>query len=274
MKKIIPIRFDGYMESGGSTKPWRIVAISEDITTMEETPYVVKVFTANNIKQGHNIAKEFICNFLAGQFDLVVPEACLVDLHDEDFKASLNAEPLNTLSIKYDGLTFASRLLDASIINEQLKSVPYTIQDCATLFAFDCLVLNADRGGYRNKPNLLLDDEGFILIDHELALHILDNDGSNACNKVLVDLDAGRWSNMYEKHIFYSKLKSYRIKKGLFDTFEESLRNLNINHVQSLITDLSHNGIDVGADGILIDYLRKLKQNSHKFSKILLGIIS
>lgn len=108
------------------------------------------------------IAKEFICNSLASQFDFDVPEACLINLHDEEFKSTLEKEPLKNLSTKYKGLTFSSRLTDASLINEQLKGPSYNIHDYASLFAFDCLVFNTDRGGYRNKPNLLVDDDGFI----------------------------------------------------------------------------------------------------------------
>jgi len=126
LKKIIPIRFDGYMQSGGSTKPWRVVAISDEGGNRQEVAYVVKTFTATQVKQANNIAKEFICNALAAQFDLDVPEACLINLHDEDFKATLGEAALSVLSIKHTGNTFASRLLaNATIINEEVRGGPF-----------------------------------------------------------------------------------------------------------------------------------------------------
>ena len=263
------------MLSGGSTKPWRIVGIDGDKSQPEETPYVVKLFTERQIIQGHSIAKEFICNTLASQFDLEVPEACLVNLRDEGFKSTLEKEPLKNLSQKYSGPTFSSRLIDASLINEQLKGPAYRMHDYATLFAFDCLIFNTDRGGYRNKPNLLVDDEGFILIDHELTFSFIDSGDDKGYNKIIEDLNGNAWPSFYQKHLFYPLLKSYRgPKKNLFDTFEESLRTLDINQTNNLINELKHEGVEVGSSDLLISYLRILKQNSHTFRNILLGLIS
>jgi hypothetical protein len=262
------------MQSGGSTKPWRVVAIPENVELPEELPYVVKLFTENNIKQGHSIAKEFICNYLAGQFDFDVPEACLINLHDENFVATLDEPILKNLLSKHQGVTYSSQLSNATLVNEQLKGT-FSMQNCASLFAFDCLIFNVDRGGHHNKPNLLTDDDGFILIDHELTFNFIDDEDANAYAKVLDHFNENTWPNVYQNHLFFNLLKSYRgSKKNLFDTFEESLRVLNINDVQSHIDELENNDIAVGASDLLISYLRHLKQNSNKFRNILLGLIS
>jgi hypothetical protein len=173
---LLPVRFDGYMQSGGSTKPWKVMAIQQGEEIPEERNMVVKLFTENNVLQGNSIAKEFICNTLASEFDFVIPSAFLIDLHQEDFLATLDEEVLANLNSKHKGLTFASTLIDASLINVSLKYNSFDMHDRATLFAFDCLILNTDRGGHRNKPNLLLDDDGFILIDHELTLNFIDSE--------------------------------------------------------------------------------------------------
>ena len=276
MKRIIPIRFDGLMNSGGSTKPWRVVAVPEDENNLNEVAYVVKTFTSTQVKQAHNIGKEFICNALASQFDLFVPEACIIDLHNEDFKAILDDKSLDLLLSKHSGNTFASLLLDnASIINEQVKGSSFDINDCATLFAFDTLILNTDRGGYRNKPNLLVDDDGFFLIDHELSFYFIDHTNADSLDKLLENFQLNAWPNTYPKHLFYNKLKSYRgTKKHLFDTFEESLKNLNIGVIEALITELEAEQISVGESRLLITYLRTLKQNSYKFRNILTSLIA
>ncbi|MCF8453925.1 MAG: hypothetical protein K9G42_12020 [Pedobacter sp.] len=275
MKKIVPIRFERVVESGGSTKPWLVTAVQEGLEDPEEITYVVKLFSESNIIQGNNIGKEFFCNELAIQFDLDVPEAAFITLNDPNFRSTLKSEELETLSMRYEGGTFASRLAEGSLVNEQLRESPFTIHDCATLFAFDCLILNTDRGGFRNKPNLLMNDDGLILIDHELTFNFIDSADQDAYDRLISQLADNRWPEFYEKHIFYNKLKSYKgSKKALFDTFEESLRTLDLKKIQHCITDLEDRGISLGQSDLLIDYLRTLKQNSSKFRTILLGLIS
>ena len=276
METLTPIRFEGYMQSGGSTRPWRVVAVHDNAEEWEEVAYVVKTFTINNVEQAHSVGKEFICNALAGQFDLDAPEACMINLNDEDFKSTLDEGPLKVLASKFKGITYASRLLsNASIINEDVRGNSFDIDDCATLFAFDCLIINLDRGGHRNKPNLLVDDEGFFLIDHELTFPFLDAPNTNGLDIIFKNFNENTWLHFYEKHLFYTRLKTYRgTKRNLFDTFEESLRTLNINYIQQVINDLGNNNISLGNSELLIKYLSSLKQNAHKFRNILQGLIA
>jgi len=263
------------MHSGGSTKPWRVVAITKGANILEEVVYVVKLFTVNNINQAPSIAKEFICNALATEFDLSVPDVGLINLHNESFFETLSNSEREHLQNRHHGFTFASQLLDAVIVTEELHSNTIHIADIATLFAFDCLILNTDRGGYRNKPNLLQDDDGFILIDHELSLSFIDNDSDQAFMHIVNLLKQNRWHGLYAKHLFYPRLKSYKgSKKNLFDTFEEFLLNLNIRKIETLIAELKENDIAVGAPDYLIEYLRILKQQASRFKNILLGIIA
>lgn len=275
MEVLLPIRFDGYMQSGGSTKPWKVSAIQPNAHPLEERSLVVKLFTPKQVSQGNSIGKEFICNALAGQFDFEVPFAFLIDLNNDDFRSTLDQEVIENLNSKYKGLTFASTLVDATLINESLKYNSFNMHDRATLFAFDCLILNLDRGGYRNKPNLLVDDDGFILIDHELTFNFIDRENDLSFNKIINDFKANTWPWFYQKHIFYSNLKNYRgAKKNLFDTFEESLRTININSILELVDELEGHQVEMGNTQLLIDYLKYLKQNSTQFRNILLGLIA
>ncbi len=91
MEVLLPIRFDGYMQSGGSTKPWKVSAFQQNIHPLEERSLVVKLFTEKHITQGNSIGKEFICNALADQFDFAVPSAFLIDLNNEDFRSTLDS---------------------------------------------------------------------------------------------------------------------------------------------------------------------------------------
>jgi len=264
------------MQNGGSTKPWKVFAIKEDgDAAPEEIPYVVKLFTSENVIQQPCIAKEFICNYLAGEFDLQVPDAGIINLSSEDFQGTLSHATKRLFSGKHQGLTFASRLVEGTLVNEQLRNGFTNVIDCASIFAFDCLIMNIDRGGYRGKPNLLMDDEGFILIDHELSLYFIDDESGEAYQTVISNFNNKITDYRYEKHLFYPRLKNYRgTKKMLFDSFTECLKHLNIRGLQDLLRNLKESGVDIGANIFLIDYLRILKNNPDKFRNILLGIIS
>lgn len=274
MIKLRPIRFDGKLK-GGSTKPWSVSCIDENEADLRLIPCVVKLFTPNNVAQSRHIAKEFICSELAREFDLDTPESYVIDLSAPDFRSTLDPKDLVELQGKYQGTTFCSRLVNASLVNEDLKKSTFSIWDCATLFAFDCMIMNADRGGHHNKANLLLDDDGFILIDHELCLHFIDGDSDDACQAVLDDFRDNRWPQIYQHHLFYSKLKSYRgSKKNLFDTFKEYLDRLDINKIKLLIEELKGFGIEVSGSDRLVPYLYSLKQNSDKYCLIMLSLIA
>lgn len=272
--RLTPIRFDGKLK-GGSTKPWNVTCIDEKSDDITMIPCVVKLFTPNNMAQSCHIAKEFICSELAREFDLDTPESYLVDLTDQEFRNTLSKEDFEELKVKHQGVTFCSKLINASLVNEELKKTTFNIGDCATLFAFDCMIMNADRGGHHNKANLMMDDDGFILIDHELCLHFIDGDSDDALQVILDEFDGSRWPNIYLHHLFYSKLKSYRgHKKNIFDTFKEYLDRLDINKIVTLIEQLRVAGIDVGESDRLIQYLYHLKQNSNKYCLIMLSLIS
>lgn len=273
MNKLTPVRFDGIL-SGGSTKPWNVTCIDENAGGFEEIPCVVKLFKPAHVLKSNSIGKEFICCELAREFDLDTPDVYVVDVNNVDFKNTLPEEIIAELSTKHVGNTFCSKLVNASVVNEELKSKVFSIWDCATLFAFDCMILNADRGGYHDKPNLLINDEGFILIDHELTFHFIDGDDDKAYQSVINEMMSNSWPNIYRKHIFYKRLKSYRgAKKNMFDTFKEYLDRLDVAKISNLIAHLKGLDIKVGESDRLIQYLYTLKRNSHKFCTILLSLI-
>src|SRR5690606_37782058 len=178
------------------------------------------------------------------------------------------------LQSRHQGPTFASRLVDASLINPALHGRLFSIHDMATLFAFDCMVINTDRGGHHNKPKLLIDDDGIILIDHELSFSFIDNDDEGYL-QFLEMIDKKQWPAFYTRHLLYPILKTYRgSKKTLFDTFENYLSGITINRVETLLGDLRNNGIAIGTGEQIIDYLRTLKQQPDKFKNLLLGLIA
>jgi len=275
LKLLKAIRFDGYMLKGGSTRPWNISGIDLSTDPPEEISCVLKLFARPYVAESNSIGKEFLCNSLAAEFDLIAPDAFLIDPFDKAFMSILEPKVIADLKTKHEGITFCSRMLNATIVNPAIKSGIYDIYDCATLFAFDCLIMNQDRGGYRNKANLMIDDDGFILIDHELTFHFLDGDRQLAYDTIMDVFRSNGWFPIYLKHIFYGKLKEYKgSKKNLFNTFEEYLSKLDLVKIEGLLKELARYNITIGQHKLLIQYLCALKQNANKFGEIMLNLIS
>lgn len=275
MKVLLPIRSAGYMEKGGSTNPWKIITINPEADEPLEVPYVLKLFTKNQVSTQNSIGKEFLGNYLTSEFDLVAPECGLVTL-DPLFLSTIEKEQFIDYQKKYHGFTFACRLIEgAFLVNENIPK-HFPIKEYANIFAFDCLIMNTDRGGYRKKPNLLMNDEGFKLIDHELIFQFSDSQNDKAFQKVINNLKNNTLGHYgFSVHIFYNLLKHYGgPKRNLFDDFSESLKNLNMNQLRNHITQLEKYDVSCGTKDLIIDYLAYTKQNPEKFAKILQGIIS
>lgn len=168
-------------------------------------------------------------NVLAQEFGLPVPEMCLVKFTPEFIDFALENEERKFLAKKDPGLKFASKLEDRlSIVAPSLYSKYLKEYDIANVFAFDCLIYNLDRGGHRNKPNLLVDDENFILIDHEQIFPFADN--SEAYFKSVLDsFNQDKTLYPFQKHLLFPYLKNFRTqnKKHLFDEFAEYLTRFN-----------------------------------------------
>lgn len=275
MKILKPIRFDGPLAKGGSTKPWAVSCIDADSENVNEIPCALKLFTASHVKETNCIGKEFLGNLLATAFDLAVPEAYVINAFDQDFFHTLDTEAKNDLATRFNGSSFGSELIDATILNPQIKTNSFNTHDCAMVFAFDCLIINQDRGGHRNKPNLLVNDEGLILIDHELSFHFTNGDEVEAYNAIMDDFYHHQWCAVYQKHIFYQRLKSFRgAKQNLFDTFQEYLTKLDVKTIELAVAELEKCDIGIGQKELLFKYLRILKGESNKFCRILLSLIA
>lgn len=276
LKILKPVRFDGLLDKGGSTKPWAVSCIDVDAENITEIPCALKLFPSSHVTNANCIGKEFLCNQLAIEFDLAVPEAYLIDAFDPDFYGTLEIDAQLDLATRFKGISFGSKLIDATILNPQVKSNSFDIYDCAMVFGFDCLILNQDRGGHRNKPNIMVNDEGLTLIDHELTFHFTDGNQDDAYNAVMGEFQNNGWFPTYRTHIFYQRLKSYRSanKQNLFDTFEEYLGKLDINAIEVAVAQLEKCDIAVGQKDLLFQYLRILKKEAHKFCRILLSLIA
>lgn len=235
-------------------------------------PYVVKLFTDRQIEQQHAVAKEVFANRLAREFDLPVPDCALIEFTPA-FIASLPAEQAKRLTTTHSGLKFGSALArDMIIVNPDRLPSFLKDYDLGTIFAFDNLIQNLDRGGYRDKPNLLIDDNGFLLIDHEQAFPFADDASLHTTLTWLFEPTA--WTASYQacyKHLFYATLKAFRShsKKSLFSTFQEHLRYADLkNVIAQTANDLRQLNVSVGRVDLITDYLTQTKTRHAEFTQL------
>lgn len=102
--------------------------------------------------------------------------------------------------------------------------------DVATLFAFDCLILNTDRNEL--KPNLLLKNRSVMAIDHERAFAYHAPHRSDCLS-------------VAKSHLLRKRMTKYLKQKGpqLFDTFEWYLRNLDLSNWNRCLDELEEVGL-------------------------------
>lgn len=260
------------MEQGGSTKPFKVFAI-ESVNPSSEAAYVVKSFTPSQTAQNPCIAKEFLCNSLAHEFELFVPPCGLINLHTLEFSGMLSSTFNNILYKRHIGPTFASKLLDGTLVAESMAEA-FDLNERALIFGFDTLTYNTDRWGVRQKPNLLVHKDRLMLIDHELSLPFIDQ-GRFFMDSILNELKNDRLVYPYESHLFYRSLKDFKGNKGyLFDTFHEYLNGLGVHRLLSLVKELEANDIYLGSVNLLFEYLKEVKLNASQLCRTLLRSIS
>ena len=261
------------IESGGSTYPW-VVLVADENSRLQK--FVVKLFTPRQMADIHPVAKEVFGNLLAREFELPVPDIALVEF-SEAFIQSLPVEiKEDFLSKKHQGLKFGCALMEDTQIVDAARLKPHLKSyDLGTVFAFDSFVMNLDRGGFRDKPNLLVDDEGFVLIDHE-QIFPFANDNETYNDSVIRNFENGLSLYPFNKHLFFPALKALHNndKNTTFDTFFEYLNRLNTNALDEPASFLGHKNISVGNYLLLKNYMITVKSKADIFRKTLMGSIS
>lgn len=247
---------------GARTKPWVVIVR----TPYGAKPYVVKLFDTGLIEYKDSVTNEVVSNALAPEFELLVPNAALIDF-DINFKNSIrDFDLLDLLETKDSRLKFGTELLhDVSAFNISAlnSSDAREMANIDIIYAFDNLIRNPDRN---NQPeNLLLHKGHAYLIDHELAFDFPPNNRD-------IKLDIYNWENKFwEFHIFHKYLKVSwpKFKLEYFSEFEEYLKRLNVNKLEAYFTQLLQEGFkNVNHDLIRI-YLNNMKKKSINFVTLL-----
>ena len=186
---------DVISENSGRTKPWVVLAQ----TPQGVKPFVVKLFTSQQVDFANSITHEVIGNALAMEFELCVPEMALIDIPED---LAMNKAPHYQIQFSNTDprLKFATaRIPNANTLIKDLPKSFYNKRiEMDTLYAFDNLIRNADRG--QNKTNMLVSGNLLHLIDHEMALKQNDISG--------IDMNEFEIDEKFTKyHLFYSYLK-------------------------------------------------------------------
>ena len=249
---------------GGSTKPC-IITVEDDLDKVVGA-YVVKIFRQNHILQALPTNKEIICNVLAREFDLSVPEIALVHVDSfiiSELKHSGHFDSVHILPGTYFGSEFIEKTIDYSI---NTPTYLFDTWEIETIFAFDVLIRNIDRRVA--KPNLFIKDENFYLIDHELCFGAPERTFKKC-------LENNSWvfiTRKASRHLFLDQLRSNK-EQLTFETFFYYLKNLNVeklNTYEGILRNLGHDTIDF----LLIkEYLYEVKANQKAFKALLLQLI-
>ena len=240
-------------QQSGHTRPW--VVLANTPTGLQS--FVVKLYTTAQIQQYNSVTSEVICNALASEFDLNIPKAAFIDIPDA---LLINKSPewqqlYNNADIR---LKFATaQLSDVTSAIPSLSKTYYSKRiSLDTLYAFDNLIRNGDRG--QQKTNLLVGKKAW-LIDHEFALQAHDITNTNWANFTIEE-------KFTKYHLLHSYLKhSIKNKKqNYFNEFIEYVHTMNINKLNSYYTQLTNEGFQVNKN-LINTWLHQVKQNSAIF---------
>lgn len=134
-----------------------------------------------------------------------------------------------------------------------------------SIYAFDVLIRNVDRR--LGKPNILLKNESYYLIDYESSLHIpKDKSTQQLLNHF-----------PYERHICHAHLSrkmSHSRDKPNFATFYELLRQARFNSIIELAEEMNRLSYEIPDYLIIKGYLDDIRRNRDYFRTILVDSIS
>lgn len=227
----IQIQREAISEQSGHTKPWVVTAATPDGLI----PYVVKLYNYKQVDDFHCVTNEIIGNMLAQEFGLKVPQCALIEIPQKlvinlptdmqkQFENSDHRLKFATLQLK--GVNNAIPRLDKLQLTKRIN--------IDTLYAFDNLICNRDRGF--QKSNLLLGDENAFLIDHELCFNE---------EYMYADIENQDIEQVFTKyHLCYSYLKRTIKNQTFFNEFAFYLRELRPSVLNPYFQELKHEGFN------------------------------
>lgn len=248
---------------GGATRPWKVLVLEDG----KPVAYVVKFFNRKDIEEAHHVAREVFGSAMADEMGLSRPTPAFIEF-DEAFLQTLNSEDRSFIAAKDSRLKFGCKFIEGSA-PFTTRTPRYVLDrfEAENIYAFDNLIFNVDRR--IGKPNILLHDEGYYLIDHELTFQI------NL--RTILNFEQERSIYNYRIHIFHKYLKRAKreTRNNFFDSFEEILRysrpRETLTPFRDQLVQLEH---PVGEFEVLMQFLELTKRKSSVFTGMLRNQIS
>ncbi|MBP1617566.1 MAG: hypothetical protein H6Q14_1393 [Bacteroidetes bacterium] len=247
-------------ERSGHNRPWKVIAM----TPAGLKTFVVKLYDRFQVDDFHCVTNEIICNLLAKEFDFKAPDCALINI-PEYLAANLPIDMQHQFEHADHRPKFATVEIQGimTAIPDIIKKECTKRISLDTLYAFDNLILNTDRGNA--KPNLLLDADDSYLIDHEFTF---SQESIESFNFETCQLEQKHSTH----HLFHSTLKRKRDKQTLFAEFAFYLHSLNINSLNPYFQFIVNEGFtDYSAP--ILKRLNQIKQKSSIFVDCLKGSI-
>lgn len=220
-------RFDKVFRSGRS-RPCLITAVDE---SNSEHEVVIKPSPGNERGTAAS-ATELFCNLFATELGLRSPLPFLIDIPD-GFDQLIPEDDKDVRPFFRDGIPpqFACRYeVDYTTVAPGRSISSQKATEAAMIFVFDALVQNADRR--TGKPNLLERSDGYLLIDHDLALTFLGGMLIGGVPKPWVpDAIAGPSFGFLRDHILHAPLAGKRFDLGEFQTRIASVDELSLDRI-------------------------------------------
>lgn len=251
----------GDVISGGTTKPFNAIALnSEGIADR----YIVKAFTKRQIKQNASVAKEILVCELAKMFDINCSDYGIMNFTKNDISGIYPPDRIAELD---EGTKFCSNFAHQYAIFTPATSKAYLKgYEVVNIFAFDLFIHNLDRGGPHNKPNLLINDDELMIIDHELSMPWAVNQPSKSYENYL-----GMYQ--FQRHILLKYVRAIKIKENVLDEFCINLNELNLNKLESVFNDFDKYKIAHFDRENFMTYFAWAKRNVAIFERYLKGMI-
>lgn len=230
----------------------------------QKSRYYAKPFRKSPVNH-FPTAKEIISCEMALLLDLPVPRYDIISI-DNSILAKHYAE--NEVRKFYTGYRFCSKRLEQyTIYSPNLITGFLRDHEVAGIFAFDVIMQNSDRGGFLGKPNLLINDDSLVMIDHELTLSFINDKPTppNYENNIRIF--------PYYYHVLLNHVKSIRVKNHIFDEFLENLRLLNIDSLNTVFDEMDKYNIEYGDRLDYFLYFDWCKKNISVIKTYLLGMI-
>lgn len=214
----------------GRTRPTIVEAVDGDENRHE---VVVKIFRAEERGVKATIS-ELVCSLLGTRLGLQAPAPFLVSIPEGFHELVTDAEARERFRIAR-GLQFGSAYMRGASTVSADRSVPGEKRsEAGAVFAFDCLTQNPDRRP--DKPNLLEHNDGYWLIDHDMALSFV--------GEILIGGPISPWEpralgspafSYLSKHLFTRALSG---REDALDAFAGRLSGLQSNEIDGILTEV------------------------------------